>query len=927
MSINEEYLSCFESFFKNILGNVPFLWQKRLLEWLNNGEIGDAPVQCNIPTGLGKTAIIPIWLWAYLTQDERSNIPRRLVYVVDRRTIVDQATDEAVNLLQKWDVLKQSEFGHLLLKKPVVSTLRGQYADNHFWLKDPTQPAIIVGTIDMIGSRLLFSGYGNLGKYSRSLQAGLLGQDTLFVVDEAHLCPAFVETLIAVQKQIQRYPSFKPFRVILLSATQTATRKELSIHSKVFSLLPKELDELEVAKRVTAKKNLRFICCKPEQIKEEQAFANKMADEAVSLAQNANAVVVFVNTVRMAEIVFESLNKSKSIPEEQISVLTGEKRGYERDNWIKSGIPALFQKEHTMPDRRSLSHPIFMIATAAGEVGINFDADHAVCDLVSLERMIQRLGRVNRFGYADSQIRVVLDSQGMEALNQANEWLSGIGDEIINITGDERSAQKKQLSAVLYVLQKLPNVKGSFSAAPANFLELFCKLARHPILNLAFTKAPICPPLDESKLDDWSLTTLSNKDYPRSQVGYWLRGLTPDESLSVRLAWRKDLNYAISQKDAIAMVNEMPLRQAETAQISPFRVNDFLGKLLKQYPKDEHFLVILDTSSELNSLCIADLPEKSEDRFRFISNATIILPTCVGGLSDGLLAPNNPKEATDVYDLSFQKNSPDFQRILVEPNVNGWVASMLLENKAIGYSNSISESIDGYLTELKLDYKFLFCSGVSEEDEDLFKRFPQKNDSPHILYFARSSSLDMSDIDNGTSLRSEVTLEDHSQITYDTICGIVKNLNLDPNVADSIIKACRFHDLGKKRLAWQKAVHNFNTAQILAKSGTKKQFNNNYTQGYRHEFGSIREIQTNPDLKQACNDLILHLIAAHHGYARPGFEPRSYQILPLQKQCENEAHEVEMRFARLQRMFGWWQLAYLESLVKCADALASEKAE
>lgn len=41
-----------------------------------------------------------------------------------------------------------------------ISTLRGQFVDNRDWLADPAAPAIVVGTVDMIGSRLLFMGYG-----------------------------------------------------------------------------------------------------------------------------------------------------------------------------------------------------------------------------------------------------------------------------------------------------------------------------------------------------------------------------------------------------------------------------------------------------------------------------------------------------------------------------------------------------------------------------------------------------------------------------------------------------------------------------------------------------------------------------------------------------------------------------------------------
>src|SRR5580704_15279637 len=45
--------------------------------------------------------------------------------------------------------------------------------------------------------------------------------------------------------------------------------------------------------------------------------------------------------------------------------------------------------------------------SAAGEVGIDLDADHMVCDLVPWERMVQRLGRVNRRGQGDATIVVV----------------------------------------------------------------------------------------------------------------------------------------------------------------------------------------------------------------------------------------------------------------------------------------------------------------------------------------------------------------------------------------------------------------------------------------------------------------------------------------------------------------------------------------
>jgi CRISPR-associated endonuclease/helicase Cas3 len=56
----------------------------------------DIPSALDIPTGLGKTAVMAIWLVARACGGKE--LPRRLRYVVDRRAVVDQATREAEKL-------------------------------------------------------------------------------------------------------------------------------------------------------------------------------------------------------------------------------------------------------------------------------------------------------------------------------------------------------------------------------------------------------------------------------------------------------------------------------------------------------------------------------------------------------------------------------------------------------------------------------------------------------------------------------------------------------------------------------------------------------------------------------------------------------------------------------------------------------------
>ena len=103
--------------------------------------------------------------------------------------------------------------------------------------------------------------------------------------------------------------------------------------------------------------------------------------------------------------------------------------------------------------------------------------------------------------------------------------------------------------------------------------------------------------------------------------------------------------------------------------------------------------------------------------------------------------------------------------------------------------------------------------------------------------------------------------------------------------------------------------------------------------GYRHEFGSLLRVT---DPKQCpgalpsdpeSRDLMLHLIAVHHGGGRPHFAKPVDIDYPDRRRCPEMALESIRRFARLQRRYGHWRLAWLENLLRCADAMASAENE
>jgi CRISPR-associated endonuclease/helicase Cas3 len=116
----------------------PFPWQRDLLHRFRQGEVVSS---LDIPTGLGKTAVMAVWLVARALG---AALPRRLVYVVDRRAVVDQATDVAESL-RAWVANERGVADALGLddRRLPISTLRGQYVDNRQWLEDPSSPAIV----------------------------------------------------------------------------------------------------------------------------------------------------------------------------------------------------------------------------------------------------------------------------------------------------------------------------------------------------------------------------------------------------------------------------------------------------------------------------------------------------------------------------------------------------------------------------------------------------------------------------------------------------------------------------------------------------------------------------------------------------------------------------------------------------------------
>ena len=92
----------FSKMFKKATGNQPFPYQQRMAE----AEV--FPSLLEVPTGAGKTAAAILgWLWRrrFASDEIRQVTPRRLVYCLPMRVLVEQTVDCAVTWLHNLELL------------------------------------------------------------------------------------------------------------------------------------------------------------------------------------------------------------------------------------------------------------------------------------------------------------------------------------------------------------------------------------------------------------------------------------------------------------------------------------------------------------------------------------------------------------------------------------------------------------------------------------------------------------------------------------------------------------------------------------------------------------------------------------------------------------------------------------------------------
>jgi CRISPR-associated endonuclease/helicase Cas3 len=399
----------FESFFQRAAGNIPFPYQRRL------AEEGTLPDLLHVPTGVGKTAaVILAWLWRRRCADPatRQSTPRRLIYCLPMRVLVEQTHDVAVLCLDRLGLLAgKADLGPDSLRayepKPddprssehgpriAVHVLMGGEAAEE-WDLYPERDAMVIGTQDMLLSRALNRGYG-MSRYRWPMHFGLLNNDCLWVFDEVQLMGVGVETSAQLQAFRDGCGTFGPCWSLWMSATLGQAQLETIDHPRpavgwhAQTLQAQDYAEVQIQQRVQAQKPIAQVAgLSLTKDNEKRGYADALAVQIAAAHRPDSLTLVVVNRVNRAQELYRALLKHPG-------------RSPDNTALIHSRFREMDRRAHESILRDQTDR--IVVATQAIEAGVDISARTMFTELAPWPALVQRCGRCNRYGeYADARI-------------------------------------------------------------------------------------------------------------------------------------------------------------------------------------------------------------------------------------------------------------------------------------------------------------------------------------------------------------------------------------------------------------------------------------------------------------------------------------------------------------------------------------------
>lgn len=362
-------------------------------------ELGAADECCNrlirVPTGFGKTlGVLAAWAW-HRVQQGKDHWPRRLVWCLPMRVLVEQTAHEARHVLETMGALWDGQSDHA--GKVGVHLLMGG-ADAGEWHLYPEECAVLIGTQDMLLSRAMNRGYGS-PRARWPMEFGLLNHDALWVLDEVQL----MDVGLATAAQLQAFREQdddrrrRPCVTWWMSATLQRGWLEKSPDTTELAASLPLLSISEQHRRGSLWDGVSKPC-QVETAAKDKEFAQRIAEAHVTTGKGtAGPTLVVVNRVERAVEIYAQLRKDKSLDGTDIRLIHSRFRPHERREWRA----AFLNRAACAPGTDRI-----IVATQVVEAGVDISAAVLFTELAPWPSLVQRFGRCARWG-GQARVHVV----------------------------------------------------------------------------------------------------------------------------------------------------------------------------------------------------------------------------------------------------------------------------------------------------------------------------------------------------------------------------------------------------------------------------------------------------------------------------------------------------------------------------------------
>lgn len=917
MNLSPEH---FTDFFAEIWGVDRFDWQQRLAgEVLDRGRWPDV---VDLPTGSGKTSLVDLAVFALAARPEVFS--RRIVFVVDRRLIVDQVTARAAAIR---DALHNPSSPVLLEiasrlralsasdESLVVAGLRGGRRVSTSWAQWPDQPAVVVSTVDQMGSRLLFRGYG-VSTGMRPVHAGLAASDCTVLLDEVHISRPFAATLAATRRYRRSGQFPDRFHVVEMSATPRPCRPgDWEFHlDRDADLAPGTV----LAERILATKQCRLLELGKRSQTAEQVLASN-ADELLSaLPDHAKVVGIVVNRVATARAIAAQFEQQGSL------LLTGRMRPHERSAVVKAVMDLADPARGMLGGERTV-----VVATQCIEVGADLSFDAMVTEVASRDALRQRFGRLDRRG--------TLARAGRPASAVIVGVASSVAEHDDPVYGPALAktwtALKEAHGADLFDVGPL---SGDLVGVPAPTVP-------HPMLLPAHLDA---------------LVQTSPEPAVHIDVAAFLHGFV-DPDTDVDVVWRADIGGNSGEVPPPGLLLCPPHRDE---MLSAPR------SAVRRWLQDRPAPPVADADARIDDVedgCDRQLDNevwcwRSRENIRRIRltdiqpGDVVIVPTTRGGLTNGTWDPTSDATVTDIGDEArIIDGRPEVRRIIpdvVAPaaRVAELVSALESSERAIDEAGVVRAWAEGASAVLG---DGAFQAALAEPFE--VRTYDAGMEIAAIALVWKSAAVAEPDQLDGTDtansfLGRSVSLRSHLAGVGTLARQMAERLGLPSSLQEDLELAGRLHDIGKADERFQLRLFGSEidlamAEELIAKSSRHSRLlrgGDPYPPGMRHEMLSVAMVESNEAVLSAAHDpeLVMHLVATHHGHARPwpplvpdpDPRPVTFEMDGAKFTASSDtstppanARAVD-RFWRLVRRYGWFELAWLEAVFRLADHRRSQ---